>query len=318
MSKDTRFSVVIPCYNASPFLGETLQSVMNQSYLPLEVLLVDDGSTDDSSAIAESFGSPVRVIHQANQGESVARNRGVDEAKGDWVCFLDADDVWEPAKLSTCHDAVTSLSQDIVCIYNDHYRFGRNVTRSLCVRPEYHDFPNPIVEMLCDWCVQPSTAMVRTDVAKRVRFPEETRHSEDVIFFANVRAFGGFLRIPKALTGYRQSSNQQTQSPQHMQYSIQARFAWATRNPEIVDSTDLEILRERMEMSLMLIHERAYWNRNWEHVRSIRSLYEEIIPAKNAPPEMRRALWPASLLRIKDWIDEILSPCSRTFGQTKS
>jgi glycosyltransferase involved in cell wall biosynthesis len=86
-------SVVIPCYNAARFLRETLASALNQTCRPLEVIVVDDGSTDDSAAIAESFGPPVRVMRQANQGESVARNVGIAAARGDYLQFLDADDL---------------------------------------------------------------------------------------------------------------------------------------------------------------------------------------------------------------------------------
>jgi glycosyltransferase involved in cell wall biosynthesis len=86
-------SVIIPCYNGSRYLRETLESVQAQSRPSLEVIVIDDGSTDDSAAIAESFDSSVRVIRQANQGESVARNRGIAEARGTYCMFLDADDL---------------------------------------------------------------------------------------------------------------------------------------------------------------------------------------------------------------------------------
>ena len=99
MAELPSISVVIPCYNGAAFLAETLGSIAGQTYPPLEVIVIDDGSMDDSAAIAGRFGPLVRVVRQANQGESVARNRGIDEAKGDWIALLDADDVWEPAKL---------------------------------------------------------------------------------------------------------------------------------------------------------------------------------------------------------------------------
>ena len=75
-------SIITPCYNGAPFLHATLQSALAQTHAPLEVIVVDDGSTDESAAIAEAFGTPVRVIRQANQGESVARNRALAEARG--------------------------------------------------------------------------------------------------------------------------------------------------------------------------------------------------------------------------------------------
>jgi hypothetical protein len=86
-------SVVIPCYNGAKFLRATIESVLAQTYPPLEMIVVDDGSTDDSAAIAESFGPPVRVIRQTNRGVTAARNRGIAEASGDYVHFLDADDL---------------------------------------------------------------------------------------------------------------------------------------------------------------------------------------------------------------------------------
>ena len=94
MSADETVSVVIPCYNAAPWLRETIESVLAQTHPVLEVIVVDDGSTDQSAEIAESFGPCVRVVRQSNQGESIARNNGIDLARGDWIAFIDADDIW--------------------------------------------------------------------------------------------------------------------------------------------------------------------------------------------------------------------------------
>lgn len=92
-------SIVVPCYNGERFLQATLESAIHQTQPPLEVIVIDDGSTDGSAAIAERFGSPVRVIRQTNHGESVARNRGVSEARGSHVLFLDADDLLWPESI---------------------------------------------------------------------------------------------------------------------------------------------------------------------------------------------------------------------------
>lgn len=92
-------SVVIPAYNASRWLRETVASVLAQTYRPIEVLVVDDGSTDDTVAIAESFGASVDVIRQANAGAATARNTGIARCRGQYVALLDADDLWHPRKL---------------------------------------------------------------------------------------------------------------------------------------------------------------------------------------------------------------------------
>jgi glycosyltransferase involved in cell wall biosynthesis len=93
-------SIITPCYNGARYLRQTLESAVRQSRPALEVIVIDDGSTDDSAAIAESFGAPVRVIRQTNHGESVARNRGLEAARGSHVLFLDADDLLHPDALA--------------------------------------------------------------------------------------------------------------------------------------------------------------------------------------------------------------------------
>lgn len=91
-------SVIIPVYNGARHLRAALESVFAQTYRPFEVIVVDDGSTDDSGVIAQSFPE-VRYIHQANQGVAVARNNGIEAARGEFFAFLDQDDLWTPEKL---------------------------------------------------------------------------------------------------------------------------------------------------------------------------------------------------------------------------
>src|SRR5262245_48814013 len=86
-------SIVVPCYNGALYLRETLESALAQTVPPLEVIVVDDGSTDDSVAIARSFGNAVRVVCQQNKGVSAARNNGIQHATGDYIMFLDGDDL---------------------------------------------------------------------------------------------------------------------------------------------------------------------------------------------------------------------------------
>ena len=92
-------SVVIPAYNAAAFLAPTLASVFAQDHRPIEVILVDDGSTDDTLAIASSWTPALRVCRQDNAGPSAARNRGIAMAEGEYLAFIDADDTWLPGRL---------------------------------------------------------------------------------------------------------------------------------------------------------------------------------------------------------------------------
>ena len=91
-------SCIVPAFNAGRYLAESLQSVLDQSYRPIEIVLVDDGSTDDTVSLAGQFPG-VRVIRQENAGPAAARNRGVAESAGELIAFQDADDLWHPEKL---------------------------------------------------------------------------------------------------------------------------------------------------------------------------------------------------------------------------
>ena len=93
-------SVVIPCYNAEGYVGEAIESALNQTYRPVEVIVIDDGSTDGSLDVIRSFGDRIRYESGPNRGPSAARNRGVQLARGELIQFLDADDVLHPEKRS--------------------------------------------------------------------------------------------------------------------------------------------------------------------------------------------------------------------------
>jgi glycosyltransferase involved in cell wall biosynthesis len=92
-------TVVVPAYNGERYLGAALESILGQDYRPLEVILVDDGSTDGTARVARSYPG-VRYLYQPNQGAAAARNAGVAASRGELLSFLDSDDVWTPRKLS--------------------------------------------------------------------------------------------------------------------------------------------------------------------------------------------------------------------------
>jgi glycosyltransferase involved in cell wall biosynthesis len=92
-------SVVVPVFNGERFLSDAIGSILAQAHRPLQVLVVDDGSTDGTADLARAFGPPVEYSSQANGGAAAARNTGVRRAAGRWLAFLDADDLWTPDKL---------------------------------------------------------------------------------------------------------------------------------------------------------------------------------------------------------------------------
>lgn len=121
-SSPPRISIIISSYNYGRFLADAIESAFAQTLPPIEVIVVDDGSTDDSRQIARNF--PVRLIEQENAGVCAARNRGVREAAGDYLVFLDADDILEPNYLSRCWDALRTAPRNVAYAYTQMRYFG--------------------------------------------------------------------------------------------------------------------------------------------------------------------------------------------------
>ena len=116
-----KVSVIMPAFNAAPFIAAAIQSVLDQTHDNVEVIVIDDGSTDGTFEIAGGFGSRVRVIRQRQRGAASARNTGAAQASGEWLAFLDADDLWEPEKLSR---QLAAAGPDIHMIYSDRFNIG--------------------------------------------------------------------------------------------------------------------------------------------------------------------------------------------------
>jgi len=93
-------SVIIPTYNHGRFVSAAVESALHQDYRPLEIIVIDDGSTDATRAVLAPFGDSIMYVYQNNAGLPSARNAGINIAKGDFVAFLDADDIWCSNKLS--------------------------------------------------------------------------------------------------------------------------------------------------------------------------------------------------------------------------
>lgn len=109
-------SVIIPAYNAKDFILETLESVINQTYQQLEILVIDDGSTDSTASIVQAYGHGIKLLQKMNGGPAEARNHGLKKATGQFIAFLDADDIWLPEKIESDLDFFAKNSTtDLLC-----------------------------------------------------------------------------------------------------------------------------------------------------------------------------------------------------------
>lgn len=131
-----RFSVIIPLYNKAPYVSKALESVLGQSFKDFEIIVIDDGSADESYAKAKEVldGTSIKhqLIHQENAGVSTARNNGVAASSGEFICFLDADDWWAPTFLERMDWLIDSFPE--AGIYGTNYYYVKNGRERVCVK----------------------------------------------------------------------------------------------------------------------------------------------------------------------------------------
>lgn len=115
------FSIIIPAYNVEFYLNQCLDSIIKQSYSIWEAIVIDDGSTDKTGIIADKYScsdNRIHVIHQKNKGVSFARNKGLEESNGEWICFVDADDFIHPQYLQRCYQIIMNYSLVDLILFN--------------------------------------------------------------------------------------------------------------------------------------------------------------------------------------------------------
>lgn len=120
-----KVSVIIPYYNGQRFIQQCIDSVLKQSYKNFEIILIDDGSTDEVDRVLELFGHQIRYLKQNKKGPAAARNYGIKEAKGEYVAFLDSDDIWLPKKLKLQVEFLDK-NRDFSLVYSDLALFDEN------------------------------------------------------------------------------------------------------------------------------------------------------------------------------------------------
>ena len=115
MEAKTQVSVIIPTYNRGWTIGEAVDSVLAQDYRDFELIVVDDGSTDNTPQVLDAYRGAIKVFRQENKGVSAARNRGISEASGRFIAFLDSDDLWLPQKLSRQVEFFNTTPDALIC-----------------------------------------------------------------------------------------------------------------------------------------------------------------------------------------------------------
>ncbi|HJU03919.1 MAG TPA: glycosyltransferase family A protein [Nitrospiraceae bacterium] len=206
MSRSATVSVVIPVYNAREVIGETIRSVLAQTWKEIEIVVVDDGSTDGSEEVIRPLGDRIKYVRQENGGVAKARNRGIAESSGPYVALLDHDDLWDPTKLEK-QVSVLERHPKIGMVVTDVARMDRTGSPIGLIGAGYDPSDTFARLFVQGYIPTPSAAMIRRTVFGAVGGFDEAFHAaglDDHEFWTRVAAHCDIANIPEALTYHRE------------------------------------------------------------------------------------------------------------------
>ena len=174
---------IIPAFNREKYIAEAIESVLNQTYRNIEIIVIDDGSTDNTPRILSSYNGKIKYFLQPNSGASAARNSGISKASGDFISFLDSDDLWEKNKISLQMECFENNPGIDICLCNTKIFSEKKITdfdQKYIIATPYH---------LC-------SILIKKDVLKRVGyFKTNLKSGEDTDFFLRIKEMGIPLKI---------------------------------------------------------------------------------------------------------------------------
>ncbi|XSG86411.1 MAG: glycosyltransferase [Methylohalobius sp. ZOD2] len=261
-------SVIMPCFNAASYVEESVRCVMGQSYPNVELIVVDDGSTDGSVEIvqrlAEAFPGRIQRLSQDHAGPYPARNLGLQSARGEWVAFLDADDWWAPDCLEKLHRAMKESGADLA------YSGWQNVFENGLDRPSYVP-PDYLREDLfarllkgCPWPIH--AALVKREILDGVGgFSTDCFSSMDYDLWLRIAAFTqNWIRVPEVLAFYRWHDKGQISAVKWRQIleAVQVRRKFVAEYPQRCAHLSPETLRRLVTGPILKSAYDALWKRD--------------------------------------------------------
>lgn len=271
---DGLVSVIVPCYNGAAFLQAAIDSAVGQSYKSLEVIVVDDGSTDRSREIAESYGGRVRVVVQANRGLPAARNAGIEIASGELLAFLDADDRWLPEKIAKQVQRL-SMAADVGFVHTERVLvddIGRRLPSA--GGPGRARFVGEcLLELVRGNNIAVSSVLVRRSTLAELRFERlgdpKAPACEDWDLWLKLAERTRFAFVPEPLTEYRQHGTNMSSNVRRMRLAEIACLdgVLARNSRSDVHLLATEILRGLQRQLFALEVERGDWTASLKALR---------------------------------------------------
>lgn len=262
-----RISVVMPCYNAAPYVEEAVRCVMTQTWPDVELIVVDDGSSDASAAVvqklAAEFPGRIQLLYTSRLGPFPARNLGLRHCRGEFIAFLDADDWWLPDALEKLHATLDAHAADVA--YCGWQNVGEGMTSEPYVPPEYEaDDPVATFVRTCPWPIH--AALLTKELVDRLGGFSERRFSAmDYDFWLRALALTRRIkRVPEVLAFYRWHGTGQISAVKWRQVldALAAQKDFIDANPTLVRHLPAAKLRDLTEGQVLRQAYRAFWKRD--------------------------------------------------------
>lgn len=236
-----RFSVIVPLYNKAPYVEKALRSILAQTFADYELIVVNDGSMDDSLAVAKRVlgGSEAIIIDQENAGVSTARNNGVAASHGDYLCFLDADDWWEPMFLERMNSFIDEYSEARLFATNYHYVKNSHPVVKLIIPTGYFNYCKVYSEVLCQPVWTGAACVPRPVFDEFMGFRSHLKLGEDFDLWIKIALKYQVAFLNEPLANYNQDvdvanrGTRRLQKPEyHMLWNLDYLEDEERRNPE--------------------------------------------------------------------------------------
>lgn len=249
-----RVSVVIPAFNAARYIGATLESVLRSTFTDLDIVVIDDGSSDETASVASDCGHPVRVVSRPNAGMSASRNLGIDSSDSEFVALLDSDDIWHPQKLDWQVRAMTERQDHDFCYTAFTFWDGGPLPgyaaepRTGCIDEEqsgwiYHRL------ILENWALPSSVLFRRSAWQALGPFLCDMQQTDDWEYLVRASRSHRFVRLAESMVLYRQHAASLSRRvprvnvTEEMRESLISRFGLASPDGTPVDVRALNRMR---------------------------------------------------------------------------
>ncbi len=208
-----KVSVVIPAYNAEKTIGCAIDSVLKQTFTDFELIVIDDCSKDNTYSIvydlAQQDDRIVLLKNKENSGVSVTRNYGISEAKGEWIAFLDSDDLWKPEKLEKQLKLLATKDGAVLCYTASSFINDDGEPYSYVMEAEEETSFSTILKRNLISC---SSVMIKASVMKQYKMPGDEMHEDYFIWMSVLKDYGVAYGVNEPLLTYRLSSNSKSSS----------------------------------------------------------------------------------------------------------